>query len=107
MNRATFESFVQSLSQNEPAQKLAPLLQALWWDAKGNWSKAHEIAQEISSAEASWIHAYLHRKEGDLANADYWYLHAGRKRPAVSLDEEWKQISAEILERQRDESDSN
>ena len=67
-------------------------LNALWYDAKGEWDKAHEMVQDIDDNNASWIHAYLHRKEGDTANADYWYSRAGKKRPSLSLEKEWEEI---------------
>ena len=54
------------------------VLLALWWDARGDWKRAHEIAQDVSDADGAWVHAYLHRKEGDLGNAAYWYRRAGR-----------------------------
>lgn len=72
---------------------LPPLLAALWWDARGDWEKAHGLAQSVGSAEGAWVHAYLHRKEGDLTNADYWYRRAGRSRPAASLGAEWAEIA--------------
>ena len=55
------------------------VLLALWWDAHGDWNKAHEIAQDVSGADGAWVHAYLHRREGDVSNAGYWYRQAGRK----------------------------
>ena len=69
----------------------------LWWDAKGDWEKAHEVAQDVSGRDGAWVHAYLHRKEGDLGNAGYWYRQAGR--PVVSGDfrVEWEGIVREIL----------
>ena len=73
-----------------------PLL-ALWWDSQGDWDRAHEIAQEIEDARGSWVHAYLHRKEGDTGNAGYWYRRAGRRPADGSLDAEWKQIVEALL----------
>ena len=69
----------------------------MWHDAKGNWNDAHAIAQDIHDRTGSWIHAYLHRKEGDLANAGYWYRRAGQPVADGSLDEEWERIVAELL----------
>jgi hypothetical protein len=69
-----------------------PLLQALWHDAHGDWHKAHDIAQAIETPDGAWLHAYLHRKEGDVWNADYWYRRAGRVRPNSSLETEWEQL---------------
>lgn len=70
----------------------SPLLQALWHDAHGNWEKAHDITQDIETPDGAWVHAYLHRKEGDQWNADYWYRRAGKSRPSETLDEEWTQL---------------
>ena len=67
----TLAQFKDSLTNSSPPE-VSPLLQAMWYDGNGNWNKAHDIAQEIHSREGSWIHAYLHRKEGDLSNAQYW-----------------------------------
>lgn len=93
----TFEDFKESLSKDSPPISLSGYLQALWFDAKGNWEKSHQIIQEIGDSTSAWIHAYLHRKEGDIWNADYWYRQAGRKRPAVSLQDEWELIVKEII----------
>jgi hypothetical protein len=76
---------------------LPPPLLALWWDARGDWAAAHEAAQAGEDAGSAWVHAYLHRKEGDLANAGYWYRRAGRPASADSLDTEWLAIAAALL----------
>lgn len=89
--------FKKSLSSNHPPEESTIYLEALWYDAKGEWEKAHELIQDLADNTAAWIHAYLHRKEGDSWNADYWYNKAGRKRPAASLNEEWEQITGELL----------
>jgi hypothetical protein len=89
--------FKQSLSGNLPPRQLSVHLEALWYDGKGDWQKAHELVQDLTDQDASWIHAYLHRKEGDNGNADYWYHRAGRKRPALSLGKEWEQIAVELM----------
>lgn len=81
------------LARREAPGDLPPLLAALWWDARGDWARAHELAQSVETAEGAWVHAYLHRKEGDLGNADYWYRRAGRRRPAVTLEEEWADLA--------------
>ncbi len=94
----TFEQFNHSLSLNNPPDDLPPYLKSLWFDAKGNWEKAHTIIQDIEDNTASWIHAYLHRKEGDTGNADYWYRRAGKRRPSVSLEKEWEEIAKEIID---------
>ncbi len=87
----------ESLSSDNPPSEASVYLKALWHDAKNNWNKAHELIQDIPDKNASWIHAYLHRKEGDAGNADYWYTKAGKKRPSVSLQEEWEQIAKSFL----------
>ena len=87
----------ESLSGNTPPPNLSVYLKALWYDAKDDWKKAHELIQDIPDKNASWIHAYLHRKEGDTWNADYWYSKAGKKRPSVTLAEEWEQITEAFL----------
>lgn len=93
----TFETFRESLALDAPPAGLPPLLVALWHQGKGDWQRSHEITQEIDSREASWVHAHLHRVEGDLGNADYWYRRAGRQRPDSSLDAEWDDIAAALL----------
>jgi hypothetical protein len=76
-------------------------VQALWHDARGDWTKAHTCAQEDHGKDGSWVHAYLHRKEGDVGNAGYWYSRAGRKMPAasVTLEDEWASLARELLTR--------
>ena len=75
-------------------------LLALWWDAKGDWERAHEIAQDVSGADGAWVHAYLHRREGDLGNAAYWYRRAGRKVATGDSRVEWEGIVGELLGRE-------
>ena len=75
-----------------------PLL-ALWWDAKGDWNKAHKVAQEVEAADGAWVHAYLHRKEGDQGNAAYWYRRSGRPLAKGDLQDEWERIVEEMLAR--------
>ena len=79
------------------AANLPPLLHALWHDAHGDWERAHSIAQEIDSTDAAWVHAYLHRKEGDTSNAGYWYRRAGRVLFAGSVHDEWTTLVAHLL----------
>ena len=88
----TFEEFQQSTLEVSPPPDLDELLLALWEDAKDNWDRAHEIAQEVSTWKGSWVHAYLHRKEGDIGNASFWYSRAGKPRSLLSLEEEWEEI---------------
>jgi len=89
--------FRASVAQVEPPAGLSLALQTLWWDAKGDWKRAHECAQEDRGQTGSIVHAYLHRKEPDLANAGYWYNRAGRAPATGSLDEEWEALAKELL----------
>jgi len=91
------QEFRHSLQDDHPPGNLSPLLQALWWDAKGDWGRAHEIAQDIPSSDAAWVHAYLHRKEGDASNAGYWYRQAGRPSCKSETDAEWLDIAEHLL----------
>lgn len=90
----------ESLQQSSLPAELPSLLAALWWEAKGEWNQAHEIAQAVESADAAWVHAYLHRKEGDSSNAAYWYDRAHQPRCTLSLDAEWEQIASALLARE-------
>jgi hypothetical protein len=95
MDLAEFRS---SLTGLEPPSGLAISLQALWQDAKGSWEAAHGLVQEHEDdASCNWVHAYLHRKEGDLANAGYWYRRVNKPVNKNSLEEEWAEISAALL----------
>lgn len=87
----TFNEFKKTLSHESPPF-VNQYLFALWYDAKGDWEQSHNIIQDIETKEAAHIHSYLHRKEGDIWNADYWYARAGKKRPSVSLDEELENL---------------
>jgi hypothetical protein len=95
MDLAEFRSSVRTAGA-PPASASLPL-QALWWDARGDWAKAHECAQADPGAAGAAVHAYLHRKEPDLSNARYWYNRAGRAPASGSLDEEWDGLAAELL----------
>lgn len=88
----TFSEFTNSLDQSTPPAGLTSYLQSLWWEGKGNWQRAHDIVEHLDDDTAAWVHAYLHRKEGDRSNARYWYSRAGRSMPQTSLEEEWKDI---------------
>ena len=90
----------RSLAPDRPPARASEPLQALWHDAKGNWERAHVLAQALDDADGAWVHAYLHRKEGDLPNADYWYRRAKRKRPQAALESEWEEIAAALLAKQ-------
>ena len=86
-----------TLENAAPTPELAPPLKALWWAAKGDWSRAHTIVQDEESQEAAWVHAYLHRVEGDLSYAGYWYRRAGKPAASDSLDAEWERIASALL----------
>ncbi|MDE3253856.1 MAG: hypothetical protein KGO92_13700 [Bacteroidota bacterium] len=81
-----------SLQQVHPPANYSVCLKALWYDAKGDWSAAHELINDLSDSNAAWVHAYLHRKEGDSGNAAYWYRRAGKDYPACSLEAEWTRL---------------
>ena len=93
----TFEEFEASTSGSHTPGGLTPALTALWHDARGDWHRAHEVAQDIDDETGAWIHAYLHRKEKDLGNAAYWYRRAGRAVASGSLADEWRQIVGALL----------
>ena len=84
--------FKTTLSDNLPPIDISVHLRALWYDGKGDWKTAHDLIDKLNDKKSAHLHAYLHRKEGDIWNADYWYSRAGQKRPAVSLEEEWEQL---------------
>jgi hypothetical protein len=89
---AALAEFEGSLGGDAPPTGITAPLEALWWDAKGDWTKAHHCAQTEESAAGAWVHAYLHRKEGDLANAGYWYRRAGKPLAEGALAVEWSAI---------------
>ena len=91
------QEFKASLLEPHCPTHLDKPLQALWQDGNNAWAKAHEIAQAIDSIDGAWVHAYLHRKEGDYANASYWYRQAGKTMPSSSLTVEWEQIANTLL----------
>jgi hypothetical protein len=89
--------FKASLSGAAPGPDLVPPLAALWWAAKGQWDDAHKIVQDEETADAAWVHAYLHRVEGNLGNAGYWYRQAGQPVAKDSLKSEWERIVSHLL----------
>lgn len=93
----TLEEFRESLSRDNPPRELETALAALWWDAKGNWKQAHEVAGQDEGPAAAWVHAYLHRKEGDASNASYWYTRAVKSPGKGTLEEEWSEIVESLL----------
>ena len=92
-----FKAFKASLAGPKPPQDLAPALRALWWDAKGDWERAHTDAQADDGASGAWVHAYLHRKEGDSENARYWYRRAAQPVAKSDLAGEWEAIARSLL----------
>jgi hypothetical protein len=94
--------FKQSLKSRIPDGGLSPALTALWWAGKDDWDKAHKIVMSEDGADCAWIHAYLHRVEGELDNARYWYRQARRKPATGELASEWTEIAAALLEAARD-----
>ena len=96
----TIEAFQRSLSGTTPPQGIDLALQALWWAGRGDWNRAHQCAQQQEGDPGcDWVHAYLHRQEGDLSNAGYWYRRAGQKVATVPLQDEWVAISTRLLSR--------
>jgi hypothetical protein len=92
-----FETYRASLKSAAPPAESNVYLQSLWHDAKGDWETSHTIIQDVNDKTAAWIHAYLHRKEGDVFNANYWYNKAGRRMPGYTLEKEWEEIVKELL----------
>ena len=92
----TIDEFKSTLTTATPPS-VPPLLLALWHDARGDWEKAHALAQDVDDASGAWVHAYLHRKEGDLGNAGYWYRRANQPVATDSLDAEWTRIVSALL----------
>jgi len=92
----SLQEFEDTLQQTTPPA-VAPSLLALWHDAKGDWEAAHNIAQDIHTTDGSWVHAYLHRKEGDISNAHYWYRLAKKPAHSGTLTQEWKELATVFL----------
>lgn len=95
----TFEEFLEMKDNGSVQEDIPPLLQALLLDASGDWENAHRIAQNFPGKDGSWVHAYLHRVEGDTGNAAYWYRSAGKKLSELSLSEEWEYIAIALLKK--------
>jgi hypothetical protein len=93
----TLPQFRETLASPEPPLGLSAPLAALWHDGRGDWEAAHRVAQDIDTSEGAWIHAYLHRKEGDPANAAYWYRRAAKPVASVPFDAEWDAIVTALL----------
>jgi hypothetical protein len=94
MNTADFKP---SLAGAAPGPDISPPLAALWWAAKGDWTKAHAIVQDEEGVDAAWVHAYLHRVEGDLGNAGYWDRRAGRPVATGPVEAEWDKVVSALL----------
>lgn len=90
-------AYRESLKHEMPPKGLTPALEGLWWDAKGDWAKAHESSQRDEGPDGSWVHAYLHRKQGDLSNAKYWYRRADRAAGYGDLQREWESMVTSLL----------
>ena len=94
----TLEQFINSIATGAAlSSSLSDPLRALWHERRGDWKRAHKIAQDSAGREGAWVHAYLHRKEGDLRNARYWYRRSGRPESERTLEQEWKSIVAALL----------
>lgn len=93
----TATEFRASLVDENPPDSLPVPLAALWWDAKGDWARAHDLVDSLETAEGMSVHAYLHRKEGAASNADYWYKRAGRKFHRPALEAEWTALIEGLL----------
>ena len=94
-------NFKNSLADKTPPGGLSPALTALWWAGKDDWNKAHRIVMDEEDTDCAWVHAYLHRVEGDLGNAGYWYRQAGRKPATGALAAEWAAVAAALLSGRR------
>ena len=89
--------FKDSTAKPRPPHELTPALVALWWEAKGDWERAHGLVMDEAGVDCAWVHAYLHRREGDLANARYWYAEAGKPAESGPLGGEWDSIAKALL----------
>jgi hypothetical protein len=94
----TLTEFKESLKLEEPIAGLSVQLRSLWYDGKGDWHQAHAQVDHLTDQASSWVHAYLHRKEGDIWNADYWYNKARQTHPDVSLEKEWEALVLAFLD---------
>ena len=94
----TFEQFTASLAGSAPSAALSPALAALWWMAKNDWERAHNLVNDLDGGEAAWVHAHLHRVEGDNGNANYWYRRAGKVPSSVAPEAEREAIIKALLQ---------
>ncbi|MEW6496873.1 MAG: hypothetical protein AB1589_30770 [Cyanobacteriota bacterium] len=95
MNIDEFKQLIEKEETN--LSELPPAVQALWYDKTGNWDKAHQIVQDANDKDSAWVHAYLHRKEGDLSNAHYWYRRSEKPEFNGELSQEWEFIARDLL----------
>jgi len=93
----TLTEFKESLNLEQPVSSISVQLKSLWYDGKGDWHKAHALIDQLTDHQSAWVHAYLHRKEGDTWNADYWYSKAHQTRPDVPFEKEWEQLVVALL----------
>lgn len=93
----TYDEFILTIENDEQPPSLPLYLQALWYDAKDNWNKAHALIDSLDDKNSCWVHAYLHRKEGDISNAGYWYRRANKQISSATLQNEWKDITIRLL----------
>jgi hypothetical protein len=94
----TLDEFTQLMEKQETCPESLPkALQAVWYAKKGDWDKAHQIVQNASDVDSAWVHAYLHRQEGDLSNARYWYKRSGRSESNAELSQEWEHLATDLL----------
>ena len=96
----TIDAFRSSVSAEMPPSDVGPALQALWWARRGDWKRAHEcVQQHEGERDCDWVHAHLHRQEGDMSNAGGWYWRAGQPVPTLPLEEEWNSLATDMLSR--------
>ncbi|MDE3250756.1 MAG: hypothetical protein KGO82_18990 [Bacteroidota bacterium] len=93
-----FETFIKSIQPGHREPDCNPYALALWHERMGDWHKAHQIVQDMNDDYAAWVHAYLHRREGDQGNAGYWYRIAGKPFPTVTMEEEWRELVKAVLQ---------
>ncbi|MGZ3872440.1 MAG: hypothetical protein ACXVJD_05960 [Mucilaginibacter sp.] len=93
----TLAEFRASLELNQPQRDFSPQLKSLWYDAKGDWNQAHRQVDQFNDRQSAWVHAYLHRKEGDIGNSNYWYRKAGQVPSNLSFEDEWEHLVAYFL----------
>ena len=98
----TFAEFKRTLTKTRPPAGISAALTGLWWAARKDWDKAHKLVMDEGGEDCAWVHAYLHRVEGDPGNAGYWYRQAGRRPASGSLPAEWAAITRELLARADD-----